>query len=246
MTLAQLIILCMVESGGPVTCPIVRDWIGRNCPARYEKTTSLATVFHSPTHKNKTWALVERGIWKLLKPPRDINALYDALRTYNAYHRAQPETTSGAIQSDIPPPSPTSPSTATARSKSQAQARSSAESDASLQSGLQPPTLSHSPSSPLSSISSLPSVSSPAPDDIASKPGDAGPLGDAGNRGADGARGASTRAVVGRLVLTKEALAESCAAWLAEKKSKRKVVASPEDYRQPVDKTLAFIMSLGC
>jgi hypothetical protein len=227
MTWAQLVILCMVELGCPVTANMVRNWIGKNCPSRYEKSITVSAVFHSPTHNNRTWALADRGTYKLLEPPRDIKALYGALKAYNAYHKAQPD---GTVQPRLPRRSPASLSVAT-RSKSLAQ---SPESDASLHSGLQPPRFAPPPNSPLSfSLSSLPSVSSPAPDDAVAEPGSGS------NRGAAGA------SAVKPLVLTKEALAESCAAWLMEEKCQKRVVTSPEDYRQPIDKTLAFIVSLG-
>jgi hypothetical protein len=242
---------------------MVRDWIRRRCPSRYEKSYSISAVFHTRSHLDKTWSLVEKGSYKLLRLPEPVKGIYDSLMAYNAYQKEQQDRKSGTVQ---PPAPATSLSEGTTESKSQGQIRhSSSDSYASQRSSMQPPALPPTPVSPLSSfssLSSLPSVSSisslsPSPADFATKPDNARPPENGGHREAVGAvlgqihcatpaaKGVSTRAIVKPYAFTKEVLEESRVAWLIEKKSRKTAVASPEDYRQPVEKTMAFIMSLG-
>jgi hypothetical protein len=193
--------------------------------------------------------MVGKGCFKLLKPPQDIKALNDALDVYNAHHQTKLD----RVESGLPSPSPTLPLPITTLPKSQARARypSVSESDAPVQSSLLPPTLPLSPHSPFSpfSLSSLLSVSSPAPPEVVAKPGAATPPGDGGHPEVLGqvhrSAIASGRAIVKPLVFTKEILDECCMAWLLEKKTKKRAVATPDQYRQPAEKTLAFIMALA-
>jgi len=227
MTWAQLIILCMIETGGPVTAAIVRNWIRNKCPSRYERSISVAAVFHSTTHNNKSWAMVERGCYRLVKPPQNVKGLYDALRAYNTYMSRKAQ-------------SPASLSVTTTQSHALR----------SRQPSLQPPTRTPSPYSPLSplSLSSLPSVSSPAPVHDEARPRGASghPEVVGATHGPNGTdRVVSPRALAKPPVLTNELIDESRLAWLMEKKCRKRAIASPEDYRQSIEKSLAFIMSLA-
>jgi hypothetical protein len=186
--------------------------------------------------------MVERGCYKLVKPPQNVKELYDALRAYNTYMygKEQRGRQGAALQSGLLPPSPASLSAATTHSHALR----------SPQPSLQPPTLPlapYSPPSPLS-LSSLPSVSSPAPvHDEARPPGASGhPEVVGATHGPNRTdRVVSTRALAKPPVLTKELIDESRLAWLMEKKSRKRAIASPEDYRQSIEKSLAFIMSLA-
>lgn len=262
MTWPQLVILCMIESGGPVTAAIVRDWIRKRCPSKYEKSTSIPAVFHNRTHLYKSWVVVKKGSYKLLKAPEDVKVLYDTLEAYNAYHNRQPDRDSGPVH---PPTPAASLSEVTTRPKSQGQVRhASSESGSSQKYSLQPPLLPPtrvSSFSSFSSLSSLPSASassasaSPSPENLVAMPGPARPPGDDHPEAvgavfgrvysASAAKGVSKRATVKPYAFTKEVLEESRLAWILEKKSEKTAVASPEDYRQPVEMTMAFIMSLG-
>jgi hypothetical protein len=237
MTWAQLIILCMVETGGPVTSAIVRTWIRNKCPSRYERSSSVAAVFHSTTHNNKSWAMVERGCYRLVKPPQNVQGLYDALRAYNTYmyRKAHLGREGAALHSGLPTPSPASLSVTTTQSHALR----------SPQPSLHSPTL---PPSPYSLLSPLPSVSSPSPvHDEARPPGASGHPDVVGaTHGPNRTdRVVSTRALAKPPVLSKELIDESRLAWLMEKKSRKRAIASPEDYRQSIEKSLAFIMSLA-
>jgi hypothetical protein len=247
MTWGTLVVLSMLETGGPVNTHVVREWIRSNCPSRYEKSFQIAAVFHTPTHLNRTWALVEKGTFKLLKPPEDVSALRDMLKQYND-HQALRLGANGGLPT--PPPSI---SVHSARSMDQGRRKSSSsESGASL---LVKPQLSRQPMSPYSPHSPLTSPSSPA--DVSSTTGSAivdfAASGGNAQQPGVGPRPKAIEEAVGRahhpaahpLVFSKQVLDESCAAWVMERRCKKRTVVSPEEYRQPLDKAIAFILSLG-